>query len=217
MSSPTRAASAPCRAFTYLMCLLSIPAILNMLIELAGRTFLSFASGWMMRPLLSLFFLMYPQTAFVISGRDILFLPVIEARSAESDFDAKRPIPLARCLAAFFLPDAMLALLLCWPLARLPPGKRTFLAFFFLRFFFGFLAFFFFFFFFVFFAFFFFGAFLAAFFLGDFFAAFLAAFLAGFFFAATFVIATTSGFLSIFFTGATTILVATMSAVKCCK
>merc|ERR1740133_56623 len=203
MSSPTRAASAPCRAFTYLMCLLSIPAILNMLIELAGRTFLSFASGWMMRPLLSLFFLMYPQTAFVISGRDILFLPVIEARSAESDFDAKRPIPLARCLAAFFLPDAMLALLLCWPLARLPPTKRTFLAFFF----------FFFFFFFVFFAFFFFGAFLAAFFLGDFFA-FFAAFLAGFFFAATFVSAITSGFLIIFFTGATTILVATMSAAE---
>ena len=28
------------------------------------------------------------------------------------------------------------ALLLCWPLRRLPPGKRTFLAFFFLRFFF---------------------------------------------------------------------------------
>ena len=29
-----------------------------------------------------------------------------------------------------------MALLLCWPLARLPPTKRTFFAFFFLRFFF---------------------------------------------------------------------------------
>ena len=28
-----------------------------------------------------------------------------------------------------------MALLLCWPLRRLPPGKRTFFAFFFLRFF----------------------------------------------------------------------------------
>merc|ERR1711865_350906 len=147
-----------------------MPGILNMLNELAGRTFLSLASGWMMRPLLSLFF------------------SQIAARSAESAFGAKRPMPFAFMRRTDFLPAAV--------------------AFFFLRFFFGFLAFFFFFFFFVFFAFFaffFFGAFLAAFFLGDFFAAFLAAFLAGFFFAATFVIATTSGFLSIFFTGATTI------------
>merc|ERR1739847_44265 len=70
-----------------------MPGILNMLNELAGRTFFSFASGAMVRPLLSLFFLMYTQSAFVISGRDILVLPQIEARSAESVLVAKSPTP----------------------------------------------------------------------------------------------------------------------------
>merc|ERR1719482_1460982 len=99
------------------------------------------------------------------------------AKSAEHAHFLKRPVPLAFCFAAFFLPAAIMDLDLCWPFARLPPTKRTFFAFFFLRFFF-FFAFFFFFFFFFFLAFGFF-AFLA-------FLAFFGAFLAGFFFAAVF-------------------------------
>merc|ERR1719247_434031 len=70
------------------------------------------------------------------------------AKSAEHAHFLKRPVPLAFCFAAFFLPAAILDLNLCWPFARLPPTKRTFFAFFFLRFFFFFFAFFFFFFFF---------------------------------------------------------------------
>merc|ERR1712159_213616 len=127
-----------------------MPGILNMLNELDGRTFFSFASGVMVRPLLSLFFLMYPQSAFVISGRDILVLPQIAARSAESVLVAKSPTPFFFCAAAIFLPAAIDALLLWTPFGRLPPGYFTTFFFFFLFFFFFFffLAFFFFFFFF---------------------------------------------------------------------
>merc|ERR1712224_1168257 len=134
----------------------------------------------MVRPLLSLFFLMYPQSAFVISGRDILVLPQIAARSAESVLVAKSPTPFFFCAAAIFLPAAIDALILWTPFGRLPPGYFT--TFFFFFFFFFFLAFFFFFFFFFFLAFFFFAFFFFGFF--AFFVGFFAAFFfAGFFFA----------------------------------
>merc|ERR1719161_3202951 len=108
----------------------------------------------------------------------MLFEPVMAARSADNVHFLKRPVPLAFCFAAFFLPAAIAALDLCWPFARLPPMKRTFFAFFFFRFFFFLTAFFFFFFFF--------GAFFAFFAFLAFFAGFFAAFFAGFFFAAVF-------------------------------
>ena len=74
--------------------------------EADGRTFFSFASGVMVRPLLSLFFLMYTQIAFVTSVRGILFLPQIAARSAESVLVAKSPMPFFFIIAAVFLPEA---------------------------------------------------------------------------------------------------------------
>merc|ERR1719456_390365 len=74
------------------------------------------------------------------------------ARSAEHVHFLKMPLPEPFCFAASFLPAATRPFALCWPFRRLPPGYRTFFAFFFLRFFF-FFAFFFFFFFFFFFAF----------------------------------------------------------------
>merc|ERR1719248_446147 len=114
-------------------------------------------------------FLMYAQMAFTASGRDILFLPQIAARSAESVLVAKSPMPFFFCAAASFLPAAIDALLLCTPFGRLPPGYLT-TFFFFFFFFFFFLAFFFFFFFF--FLAFFFGFF--AFFFAGFFVAFFA-------------------------------------------
>merc|ERR1719482_401371 len=131
------------RPRTHLMCFFRWVAILNMLNEAAGRTFFSFASGVMVRPLLSLFFLMYAQSAFTTSVRAILFLPQIAARSAESVLVARSPMPFFFIAAAFFLPAAFDALLLWTPFGRLPPGYFT--TFFF--FFFFFLAFFFFFFF----------------------------------------------------------------------
>merc|ERR1711959_572666 len=104
-----------------------------------------------LRPLFSPFFLMYAHTALVIATRLALpLMPVTFARAADCDTGLKRPEPFFFMAAALFLPAAFMALLLCWPLRRLPPGKRTFFAFFFLRFFFFFLAFFFFFFFFFF-------------------------------------------------------------------
>jgi len=45
-------------ASAHLMCLFNIPGILNMLNDLAGNTLPSFASGVIMRPLLSFFDLM---------------------------------------------------------------------------------------------------------------------------------------------------------------
>merc|ERR1719482_2531695 len=56
------------------------------------------------------------------------------AKSAEHAHFLKRPVPLAFCFAAFFLPAAIMDLDLCWPFARLPPTKRTFFAFFFFAF-----------------------------------------------------------------------------------
>merc|ERR1712167_151912 len=112
-----------------------------MLNELDGRTFFSFASGVMVRPLLSLFFLMYPQSAFVTSTRDILALPQTAARSADSVLVAKSPTPFFFIAAALFLPAAFIALLLWLPFGRLPPGYFT-TFFFFFFFFFFFLAFF---------------------------------------------------------------------------
>merc|ERR1712093_483084 len=113
-----------------------------MLNEAAGRTFFSFASGVMVRPLLSLFFLMYAQSTFVTSVRAILFLPQIAARSADSDLTAKMPLPAFFMAAARALPAAFIALLLWLPFGRLPPGYFT-TFFFFFFFFFGFFAFFF--------------------------------------------------------------------------
>merc|ERR1712159_670369 len=136
-----------------------------MLNELDGRTFFSLASGVMVRPLLSLFFLMYPQSAFVTSTRDILALPQTAARSADSVLVAKSPTPFFFIAAALFLPAAFIALLLWLPFGRLPPGYFTTFFFFFFFFFFGF-------FFFFFFLAFFFGFF--AFFLAGFFVAFFA-------------------------------------------
>merc|ERR1719337_574237 len=118
------------------MCFFSMPAILNMLNELDGRTFFSFASGVMVRPLLSLFFLMYPQSAFVTSTRDILALPQTAARSADSVLVAKSPTPFFFIAAALFLPAAFIALLLWLPFGRLPPGYFTTFFFFFFFFFF---------------------------------------------------------------------------------
>merc|ERR1711977_557103 len=101
---------------------------------------------------------MYAQTALVMVPRVALpLMPVIFESAAEHDTGLKRPVPFFFCAAAFFLPAAIMALLLCWPLRRLPPTKRTFFVFFF--FFFGFFAFF------AFFALGFFAAFLAFFFL----------------------------------------------------
>merc|ERR1719261_351134 len=75
--------------------------------------------------------------------RGILFLPQIAARSAESVLVAKSPMPFFFIIAAVFLPEAFMALLLWTPFGRLPPGYLTTFFFFFLAFFFGFFAFFF--------------------------------------------------------------------------
>merc|ERR1711964_851477 len=98
---------------THLTCLKICLDILNMLIELAATTFPRVASGRIVRPLFNLFRLMYAQTALTTCPVDILFLPVILARSAESDRVAKIPVPLAFMRAAFFLPDATRPLALC--------------------------------------------------------------------------------------------------------
>merc|ERR1712098_214591 len=103
----------------------------------------------------------------------------MDARAEEHVLTLKRPFPAFFSAAALFLDAALRLLNLRWPFLRLPPTKRTFLAFFFFRFFFFFLAFFFFFFFFLAFGFLAFFAFFAF----GFFAAFFDAF---FFFAAVF-------------------------------
>ena len=56
-------------------------------------TFDSAESGVIVRPLDSLFFLMYPQSFLVTSVRAIVFPPQIAASSALSDFGAKIPRP----------------------------------------------------------------------------------------------------------------------------
>merc|ERR1719316_151037 len=85
-----------------------------------GSTFFSVASGLMMRPALSLFFLMYTQMAFVTSVRGITFLPQTAASSAERVFGAKIPLPAFFMAEAFFAPAAFCALLLRPPFTRLP-------------------------------------------------------------------------------------------------
>merc|ERR1719353_421632 len=144
-------------ASAHLMCLLTAPAILNIEPPPQMPSILP-----TVRPLLMPFFLMWTQSALNTWPRVVLpEMPVTFARAEDTVTGLKMPLPAFFSLAAFFLPAAIATLLLCWPLRRLPPGKRTFFAFFFFRFFFFFFAFFFFFFFlaFGFFAFF---AFLAA-------------------------------------------------------
>merc|ERR1719353_2229124 len=144
-------------ASAHLMCLLTAPAILNIEPPPQMPSILP-----TVRPLLMPFFLMWTQSALNTWPRVVLpEMPVTFARAEDTVTGLKMALPAFFSLAAFFLPAAIAALLLCWPLRRLPPGKRTFFAFFFFRFFFFFFAFFFFFFFlaFGFFAFF---AFLAA-------------------------------------------------------
>merc|ERR1712046_31950 len=80
------------------------PAIFSMSNCATGSTFFSVASGLMMRPVLSLFFLMYAQMAFVTSVRGITFLPQTAASSAERVFGAKMPLPAFFIAAAFFAP-----------------------------------------------------------------------------------------------------------------
>merc|ERR1719183_2287167 len=95
-----------------------------------GSTFFSVASGLMMRPLLSLFFLMYTQMAFVTSVRGITFLPQTAASSAESVFGAKMPLPAFFIASAFFAEAALAALLFRAPFARLPLESRVIFVFF---------------------------------------------------------------------------------------
>merc|ERR550537_632957 len=81
-----------------------MPAIFNISKEATGRTAFNFASGEMMRPALSLFFLMYTQIFFVTSVRGIDFPPQMAARAGESVLGAKRPFPAFFMAAAFFFP-----------------------------------------------------------------------------------------------------------------
>merc|ERR1711988_1535472 len=111
-----------------------------------ANTFLSLSSDLIMRPEFSFLDLMYAQTAFTAAGRVIDEPPQIAASSFDSVTFLKSPFPAFFCAAAILLPEAMDALLLCWPFARLPPTYLTFFAFFFFFFFFFFTTFFFFFF-----------------------------------------------------------------------
>merc|ERR1719353_2685000 len=131
-------------ASAHLMCLLTAPAILNIEPPPQMPSILP-----TVRPLLMPFFLMWTQSALNTWPRVVLpEMPVTFARAEDTVTGLKMPLPAFFSLAAFFLPAAIDALLLCWPLRRLPPTKRTFFAFFFFRFFFffffffGFLAFF---------------------------------------------------------------------------
>merc|ERR1719178_22758 len=104
----------------HLRCFEMYPAIFSMSNDATGSTFFRVASGLMMRPVLSLFFLMYTQMAFVTSVRGITFLPQTAASSAERVFGAKMPLPAFFMALAFFAPAAFCALLLWAPFARLP-------------------------------------------------------------------------------------------------
>merc|ERR1711959_197957 len=90
---------------------------------------------------------MYAHTALVIATRLALpLMPVTFARAADCDTGLKRPAPFFFMAAALFLPAALFFLLFGACFTRLPPGYRSFFAFFFLAFFFfffffGFLAF----------------------------------------------------------------------------
>merc|ERR1719311_1968873 len=83
-------------------CLLMYEAILSMSRLATGRTAFNLASGLMMRPSLSLYFLMYTQIFFVTSVRGIVFPPQIAANASLSFFGAKMPTPFFFLAAAFF-------------------------------------------------------------------------------------------------------------------
>merc|ERR1719498_1714734 len=79
------------------------PAILSMSRLATGRTAFNFASGLMVRPSFSLYFLMYTRVFFVTSVRGMTFPPQISAKAGESVFGAKIPTAFITFLpAAFF-------------------------------------------------------------------------------------------------------------------
>merc|ERR1719197_1290887 len=71
-----------------------------------GKMVFNFASGLIVRPLLSLFFLMYTQICFVTSVRGRVLAPQIAARASLSFFGAKMPFFAFFMAAAIFLPRA---------------------------------------------------------------------------------------------------------------
>merc|ERR1719335_1816207 len=73
--------------------LLMYPAILSMSMLAAGMIAFSAESGLIMRPLLSLFFLMYTQIFLVTSVRGIDFPPQTAANAGLRVFGAKSPTP----------------------------------------------------------------------------------------------------------------------------
>merc|ERR1719258_469338 len=71
-----------------------------------GKTAFNFASGLIVRPSLSLYFLMYTQIFLVTSVRGIFFPPQISANAGLRVFGAKRPTPfffMAVLPSAFFV------------------------------------------------------------------------------------------------------------------
>merc|ERR1719238_1746157 len=87
------------------------PAIFNMSMLATGRTAFSLASGVMMRPALSLYFLMYTQIFFVTSVRGMVLPPQMAANAGLRVFGAKMPTPFFFMANAFFLPAAFMAFL----------------------------------------------------------------------------------------------------------
>merc|ERR1719364_382093 len=92
-------------------CLLTYPAIFNMSMLATGKMVFNFASGLIVRPALSLFFLMYTQICFVTSVRGRVLAPQIAARASLSFFGAKMPFFAFFMAAAIFLPLAFAAAL----------------------------------------------------------------------------------------------------------
>merc|ERR1719440_1483880 len=82
-------------------CLLTHPAILSMSMLATGKIAFNFASGLIVRPSFSLFFLIYTQMAFVTSVRAKVFAPQMAAIASLSFFGAKMPF-MAFLPAAFF-------------------------------------------------------------------------------------------------------------------
>merc|ERR1719364_445081 len=74
-----------------------------------GKMAFNLASGLMVRPSLSLYFLMYTQIFFVTSVRGMVLPPQIAANASLSFFGAKIPTPFFFMASAFFLPDAFIA------------------------------------------------------------------------------------------------------------
>ena len=75
---------------------------LNMSSDATGKIFFNAASGLMIRPSESLFFLMYAQIALVTSVRGMVFLPQMATSDSDKLFGAKMPLP------AFFIARARL-------------------------------------------------------------------------------------------------------------